>query len=96
MNCKHHDEEGDVLPDTWMETDGRGIPIGRVCDRCVESVRSRFRPEILNRWYSEGDVDEDIEGDNWVAEDRMPESFASARECAIDEQAAMDQPEGWC
>lgn len=63
--CNHHDEEGDPLPGTWIETDGRGIPVGRVCDHCVESVLSKYRPEIVNRWYSDSDVDEPIEGDDW-------------------------------
>lgn len=46
--------------ESWIARDGRGIPIGRVCAKCVDAKLARFRPEIL-RPYGPGDVDERIE-----------------------------------
>jgi hypothetical protein len=45
---------------TWWESDGRGIPLAKVCDSCVKDVLSRYRPEILG-YYTQADVDEPIE-----------------------------------
>lgn len=49
---------------TWWEHDARGIPLCKVCEDCREDKLSRYRPEIL-RGYTQADVDEDIEGDEW-------------------------------
>jgi len=41
---------------TWWEHDARGIPLGKVCDKCVDEVLSRYRPDVLtdpNYWSSE-------------------------------------------
>jgi hypothetical protein len=46
--------------DSWWETDGQGIPLCRVCERCKEEKLARYRPEIL-RPYTQVDVDEAIE-----------------------------------
>jgi len=54
-DCKHTKGDG-----SWWEYDGRGIPLTRVCNRCREARLSRYRPEIL-AWYSQADVDEQIE-----------------------------------
>lgn len=64
MACHHHDPEGDPLPGTWIERDAQGIPVGRVCDACVEQVRAKYRPEVFSG-YSQADVDEPIEPDDW-------------------------------
>ena len=32
---------------SWWVNDARGIPIGRVCEKCEEEVLSRYRPEVL-------------------------------------------------
>jgi hypothetical protein len=45
---------------TWWETDGRGIPLDKVCNSCVDEVLSKYRPEIL-KYYTQADVDEQIE-----------------------------------
>jgi hypothetical protein len=45
---------------SWWEHDAQGIPLCRVCDRCVDQRLSRYRPEILSG-YSQADVDEPIE-----------------------------------
>ena len=47
---------------SWWEHDGRGIPLCRVCDKCVEEKLSRYDPRILS-WYTQADVDERIEED---------------------------------
>jgi hypothetical protein len=45
---------------SWWENDAQGIPLARVCDKCVEQVLSKYRPEILSG-YDQSDVDEPIE-----------------------------------
>jgi hypothetical protein len=45
---------------SWWENDAQGIPLARVCDKCVEQVLSKYRPEILSG-YDQSDVDESIE-----------------------------------
>ena len=47
---------------SWWATDGRGIPLCRVCDTCKREKLSRYRPEVL-RPYDQHDVDEPIEAD---------------------------------
>lgn len=32
---------------TYILTDARGIPCGKVCDRCVDYRKSKYRPEIF-------------------------------------------------
>lgn len=48
--------------ESWWEYDGRGIPLCRVCVKCVEAKLARYRPEILS-YYTQADVDEQIEED---------------------------------
>jgi len=48
--------------ESWWEFDARGIPLDRVCDKCVEKKLARYRPEILTG-YTQEDVDEQIEED---------------------------------
>jgi hypothetical protein len=43
--------------------DGNGFFCSYYCAQCEQKVRSRSRPEILNRAYNANDVDEDIWGD---------------------------------
>ncbi len=50
--------------ETWVEYDGRGIPLCRVCGDCVDEKLSRYRPEIL-RPYTQADVDERIEEEDY-------------------------------
>jgi hypothetical protein len=45
---------------SWWEYDAQGIPLTRVCDRCVDLRLSKYRPEILTG-YTQADVDEPIE-----------------------------------
>jgi hypothetical protein len=32
---------------SWWEYDARGIPLSRVCDKCIEEKLSGYRPEVL-------------------------------------------------
>lgn len=47
---------------SWWESDARGIPLCRVCERCHDEKLSRYRPEILSG-YNQLDVDEPIDPD---------------------------------
>ncbi len=48
------------------ELDGRGIPLCRACPKCRAAKLAKYRPEILNRPYTQADVDEHIEEeDRW-------------------------------
>jgi hypothetical protein len=47
---------------SWWEHDAQGIPLCRVCDKCIDEKLSRYRPEILSG-YTQADVDEPIEGE---------------------------------
>jgi hypothetical protein len=57
MHCLHENES------SWWESDAQGIPLARVCDKCVDAVLAKYRPEILSG-YSQSDVDEPIEPDD--------------------------------
>lgn len=48
-------------PSLWAH-DAQGIPLCRVCDRCIDEKLSRYRPEILED-YDQNDVDEPIDGE---------------------------------
>jgi len=42
---------------SWWETDARGIPLCRVCDKCRKEKLSKYRPEVLNgtdKVYTDG------------------------------------------
>lgn len=50
-------------PKRWIY-DGRGIELCRVCDDCEAERLRGYRPEIL-RPYTQADVDEPIEPEEW-------------------------------
>jgi hypothetical protein len=54
MDCDH------TRQDSWWEYDYQGIPLARVCARCIEAKLSKYRPEILEG-YDQSDVDEAID-----------------------------------
>ena len=58
MRCDHTKEE------SWWEYDYQGIPLARVCSKCVDERLATYRPEILTG-YSQADVDEPIDEDKW-------------------------------
>jgi len=43
----------------WILTDARGIPVGYVCNACVEEKKSHYRPEIFtdSNYYADEDID---------------------------------------
>ncbi|HEY5550475.1 MAG TPA: hypothetical protein VIK52_01200 [Opitutaceae bacterium] len=49
---------------SWWENDAQGIPLARVCDRCIDEKLSHFRPEILTG-YDQNDVNEPIEPEDY-------------------------------
>lgn len=51
---------GSGLP-SYVESDARGIPLGRMCNGCREKKLKEFRPEVLtNPNYSHDEpIDED-------------------------------------
>ena len=53
--CDHTRDE------SWWEYDARGIPLARVCPRCIDEKLKGFRPEVLTNPYY--DHDEPIEED---------------------------------
>jgi hypothetical protein len=56
MKCQHYNQ------DAWWEYDGNGIPLAKVCRKCVDETLAKYKPEILTG-YDQSDVDEPIEGD---------------------------------
>jgi hypothetical protein len=40
-NPNHQDE-------SWVESDLKGVYLGRVCDQCRREVLRKFRPEVLS------------------------------------------------
>jgi hypothetical protein len=45
----------------WIESDARGLPIGYVCNNCVEQKKAKYRPEIF--YDPNYECDERIEDD---------------------------------
>lgn len=41
--CNRH-SKGDG---SWWLKDARRIEVARVCDRCIDHIRSKYRPEIF-------------------------------------------------
>jgi hypothetical protein len=61
MWCPHVDDQGLALPTYWIN-DARGIPVGKVCERCEEAIRSKYRLDVFedpNYWADEP-VEEDV------------------------------------
>lgn len=54
-NCSDsHNEDN-----SWWEYDARGIPLKRVCEKCVKAELAKFRPDVLMDFNYE--CDEPIE-----------------------------------
>jgi hypothetical protein len=47
-----------------MLMDGRGIYLCRVCAKCEQRKRAQYRPVIFTS-YTQADVDEPIEEEDW-------------------------------
>ena len=49
---------------SWWLNDAKGIALSRVCDECIEAVKSCYRPEVLGEHGNYEDVvEEQIEDD---------------------------------
>lgn len=49
---------------SWWLNDAKGIPLSRVCEDCIEAVKSCYRPEVLGESGNYEDVvEEQIEED---------------------------------
>ena len=59
--CGRRHEKNDG---SWWLTDCKGIPLKRVCADCEEEVRKGYNPWVFDG-YSQADIDEQIEADNW-------------------------------
>lgn len=46
---------------SWWAHDARGIPLRRVCEKCVHKLKNEYRPEVLTNPNYE--ADEQIEPD---------------------------------
>lgn len=57
--CLNHEDSTEYA---WWEKDAQGIPLCKVCEKCVDEKLSKYRPEILHG-YTQEDVDEPIEED---------------------------------
>ncbi len=44
---------------SWWMNDGRGIPLSRVCDKCIREVKKGYSPEVLGESGRYEDVVED-------------------------------------
>ena len=55
-NCRNHTK----FDGSWWANDARGIPLCRVCAKCMKEKLRRYRPEILTG-YDQSDVDEPID-----------------------------------
>lgn len=46
--------------ESWWENDARGIPLARVCETCIDTKLSHFRPDVLtNSQYDADDLGDD-------------------------------------
>lgn len=41
---------------SWWLSDVRGIPVSRVCDKCINVIKSQYKPEV----FGEGGKYEDV------------------------------------
>jgi hypothetical protein len=44
----------------WAEHDGYGIFLTFVCDKCRQEKLSRFRPDIMERYDTDEQIEEDL------------------------------------
>lgn len=49
--------------ESYWESDARGIPLAKVCDKCRKEKLSKFRPEVLTN--SNYECDEPIEAEDY-------------------------------
>ena len=49
--------------DSWWESDARGIPLCRVCEKCKSERLAKYRPDVLTN--SQYECDEPIEPEEY-------------------------------
>jgi hypothetical protein len=42
--CEHNEHTSE---NSWWEYDARGFPLALVCDKCVDAVLAKYRPDVL-------------------------------------------------
>jgi hypothetical protein len=57
---EHNCVNGRSTEESWWMNDAQGIPLRRVCSKCQEHHKKKYRPEILSG-YDQAAVDESIE-----------------------------------
>jgi hypothetical protein len=57
--CNGRHTKGDG---SWWDSDARGIATARVCARCIEQKRQRYRPEIFSDAHYESDEPVEAQG----------------------------------
>jgi hypothetical protein len=55
--------QGHDKGNSWWLHDVKGIPVARVCDKCEDAIKARYRPEIFGEGRYEDAVEEQIEDD---------------------------------
>jgi len=55
LYCTH------VGEDSWWEHDARGIPLCRVCEKCMGVKLEQYRPEVLtnSNYYADEPIEEE-------------------------------------
>lgn len=55
IDCDRHTK----FDGSWWEHDARGIPLARVCEKCMEEKLSVYRPEVLkdSNYYADEPID---------------------------------------
>lgn len=60
----HIHKQTHTKQNSWWLNDAKGIPLSRVCDDCIEAVKSTYAPEVLGEYGNYEDVvEEPIEED---------------------------------
>jgi hypothetical protein len=63
-NLNEHKQTHDKTNSFWLN-DAKGIPVSRVCDDCIQTVKSNYHPEVFGEGRYEDVVEEPIESDDW-------------------------------
>lgn len=66
-NCNHTNDE------SWWEYDQKGIPLCRVCDKCIAARLAKYNPAVLTagQRITLGIQDNDVESYDDVVEEQI-------------------------
>jgi hypothetical protein len=53
-----------IREESYWLTDCKGIPLDRVCDKCVETKKSHYNKRVFEG-YEQSDIDEQIEPEEY-------------------------------